>query len=465
VTLSESVRVIRRQFAVVIAALVATSAVAAAIAWSRTAIYEAHSQLFVAIGGVEDLDAAYQAGLSAQERARSYAQLISTAAMTEAVADELGLPDGGRGLEGKLQASVPVDSVLINVTASDPSARRAADLANAAGRRLPQLVATLEGGREPGAGPTLTPKVASPAEPPSSPASPRRPVYVAFGLLFGGMLGVVAAFLREHRAGRVRTERDAEAIVGAAVIGKVSGRSDVGSPTSRHGVSSALEEEYWQLSATLAPRPRSAALRLVVTSAARGEGKTSVAANLAIAFAVMSRRVTLVDANLRRPGIAQLLDLVEAPGLTDVLSGLPLGGALQEVSAGEERFRVLTAGADVERAGDVVFSPALAALLTELETTADVLIVDTAAVLEAADAAALTLSGNVLLVTRLGATLIPELAAAVQHLELVGASIAGVVATGAPHRPRGASAPRPAMPEPERRPLLGAPPRTSERRR
>src|SRR5205823_2154278 len=83
---------------------------------------------------------------------------------------------------------------------------------------------------------------------------------------------------------------------------------------------------------------------IVVTSAVEGEGKTSVSANLAVTFGAMGKRVILVDADLRKPSVADFMDIEGAVGLTSVLIGaVSLDDAL--VAWGREgNVQILPAG-------------------------------------------------------------------------------------------------------------------------
>jgi polysaccharide biosynthesis transport protein len=428
VSLSQYIRLIWTHRLLVVLAVAATTAAAATLAWTRTPIYEAHIQVLVSSGaGGQGLDETYQAGLVAQQRAPSYAALVSSPAVSDAVIDDLRLPYTTQELQARTDASVKVNSVLIDVAARDPSADRARDIADAVGRQLPRVAASLEEGPADQAAKGVTLQALGSADRPTAPVSPRRPVYLAFGVLLGLVLGVAGALLRERVAGRVRTEDDVAATVGAPVLGTVTASGPArGSRNGSHPPLSG-SEEYRQLRTALS-RPGSASGRcLIVTSAGSGEGKTSVAANLAVAFAEAERRVVLVDANVRRPRVARLFGLDDSPGLTDVLGGLPLPDALRQLP-GTATAGVLPRGSDVARAGDRLFSLAAAALLADVKARADVVIIDAAAVLEAADVLALApLAPSVLLVARLGSTRVRELEAATEQLRHVRANVVGVV--------------------------------------
>ena len=123
--LRQYVRLLHAHWAVIAASVIICTAAAAALAWTRTPIYTASTQLFVSTGGVSDPGQAYQAGLFTQQRVRSYAQIVSSPSVTQAVIQELGLRESSPQLQGRIRASVPTDTVLIDVTVKDGSPARA----------------------------------------------------------------------------------------------------------------------------------------------------------------------------------------------------------------------------------------------------------------------------------------------------------------------------------------------------
>src|SRR5947207_13609591 len=120
-------RVLRHRWIFVVVSVLVCVAVAAALAWGRTPVYESQAQLFgSANGAANDPGATYQAGLFSQERVLSYAQMVSSPAVLDAVITELHLDETRRDLESKAEASVPTGAVLLNITARDHAAQPAA---------------------------------------------------------------------------------------------------------------------------------------------------------------------------------------------------------------------------------------------------------------------------------------------------------------------------------------------------
>jgi capsular exopolysaccharide synthesis family protein len=428
--LSQYARVLRAHWLWVVISVVVCAGAAAAIASKQGPTYEARTQLFVSSARPgADLSQAYQGGLLAQQLARSYAQLVTSPAVTGPVIERLGLRETPGQLASKLSATVPLDTVLIDVAVEDESPRRAAAIADAVDDELPRVVSGLDSAPQ-GRGSRAVVRVASPPQVPTSASGPSKSIYLALGLLLGLAVGVALALLRHLLDSRVRTGEDAVAITGAPIIAGVSEnprvRSDRLTVAAHPGSRGA--ESYRRLRATLSNLYRGEGAALVVTSAVAAEGKTAVAANLSIAFAEASYRTVVVDANLRRPRLADALGVSGGAGLTDVLEHhVTLVDALQ-IWREDLPLEVLPAGPPSLQPSELLGSPRFAAILQTLKERADVVILDAPALLHATDAAILApLAGGALLVTRLGSPRAEELDAAADDLAKVGADVVGLV--------------------------------------
>ena len=130
---------------------------------------------------------------------------------------------------------------------------------------------------------------------------------------------------------------------------------------------------------------RPASRTLAVVSAARKEGRSFIAANLAVAFSQLGERTLLIDADLRNPSQHRLFGVDGRTGLSTVLSGRVGSEAIQKV-AGLPGLSVLPAGAVPPNPAELLARPVFAELLQQLSTQVDLVLLDTPAAAECADA-------------------------------------------------------------------------------
>jgi non-specific protein-tyrosine kinase len=165
-----------------------------------------------------------------------------------------------------------------------------------------------------------------------------------------------------------------------------------------------------------------------ITSAAAGEGKSTTVANLAVALAEGGRRVIVIDADLRRPGLHTLFGLNRQDGLTTVLLGEQAQLPLQDTAAPGVRF--LASGPTPSNPLEALGSRRLDQVLALARAQADFVVVDTAPAGALADTAVLAprLEG-MLLVVSAGRTKRDQARRAREQLERVNAHVLGVVLT------------------------------------
>jgi polysaccharide biosynthesis transport protein len=183
------------------------------------------------------------------------------------------------------------------------------------------------------------------------------------------------------------------------------------------------------------------------TSAAEDEGKSTSVANLAISFALSSRRVVLVDLDLRNPQQHRFFALRQQPGLsevalgrcelTDALAAVPLfaaEGVPSEADGfdGDKTLEVLPCGALPPSAGEFVRSQALTDILDQLRDRAEFVLIDTPPALGAGDAIALSARADaVIVVSNLDKARRPMLDELHRTLQASPAPVLGLAVTGA----------------------------------
>jgi capsular exopolysaccharide synthesis family protein len=170
---------------------------------------------------------------------------------------------------------------------------------------------------------------------------------------------------------------------------------------------------------------------MVITSAGPGEGKTTLASNLALIASHAGKTVVLVEADLRNPTLSAAFGIDNEVGLTDVLTGRkPIEGAVQEIAG--ERLHVLTSGPRAMTPSELLGSTAMVELLEELEARYDLVIVDTPPALPVTDALLIAVNtGGTVVVTRLSHTNRSALKKTVDALRKVNANLLGIVGNAA----------------------------------
>lgn len=439
-TIAQFVQAVRRSWVAIVALTILGALVAVIVTLLQAPAYVANAELFVSVSDhVTNGTDLSQGGTFAQTEVQSFRDVVTSPMVLEPVLARLKLGTSIQALAGNVGVTVPLNTVLMDLSVKDTSATRARDIANEIAQQSTVVMQALVTPRGQNASPVRV-TVIQWATTPLTPVSPRKHLNLALGLLAGLALGCCVAVARESVDRRVGGQQPADEIASAPVLGVIGASSDVDKePLVTHDLGSPRAESFRQLRTNIRSLSFDRPVRsLVVTSSVTGEGKTVTAANLAIAFAQDGHDVVLIDADLRNPGIADLLGLPPETGLSSVLSGdVSLDSALRSWRY-DLPLRVLTSGPLPPNPSEVAGSASMAELIRHLVGTGATVIIDTPPLLLATDPAVLAqFTDGALLVTRFRSTRVNELSAGANALRAAGATLLGVVLNRVPRRQTG----------------------------
>ncbi len=433
------VRLLRKGWRLVVAVTLLVVAVAALLTVLTPKQYQSTLQFFVSTADSTDTSQLAQGSTFTQQRVKSYQQLLTTPKVLAPVISALHLTTTPEALSQRVTATVPPDTVLINVVVRDASPAGAAAIAGKIATEFPKSVAEIERVSDKSPSPVKI-TVVQPALVDLAPIAPRPTRNLGLGLVLGLLLGGGLAVLRATLDNRVRDKSDVEAVTDAPVVGAIPFDSDA----PKHPLivqadpHSTRAEAFRSLRTNLqfldvANHPRV----IVVTSSLAGEGKTTTTANLALTLAQSGARVCLIEGDLRRPRLLDYLGLEGAVGITDVLIGrVALRDVIQPF--GSESLSVIGAGALPPNPSELLGSTAMRDVVQQLQGLFDYVLVDAPPLLPVTDAAILsTFTGGAVMVAGSGIVTRDQLATAIGSLESVNGRVLGVVLNRIPRSAAG----------------------------
>jgi capsular exopolysaccharide synthesis family protein len=235
------------------------------------------------------------------------------------------------------------------------------------------------------------------AEVPITPAAPQKTLVLLLAVFIGLPLGMGAAIVFEYFDDRIKSPDEIRGALGLKFLGFAPAMPRKVVRQTAGLLTGALTADYAEALRTVranlllhAPS-QTTANTVLVTSTRPGEGKTIVAANLAIALAQAGRRVLLFDADMRRCSLHELFHQPLEPGLTAVLDGTTRINDAIRASEVPGLF-LLTAGSAAATPGDLLERPAFGDVMTALRDRFDWILIDSPPVMVASDATLLAQS-------------------------------------------------------------------------
>lgn len=451
---------LRRRWRVLVACVALGLAASTTVTLLMEPSYRASAQLFVAVAGSAtdgEAGSLNDGSVFTADRAMSYPGVVTSPRVLRPVVDELQLEMTVPELAERVSAQVPPNTVLIEVYADDPSADRAARIANAVSRNVIAVAEDLD--RLPDGTSAVRVNLTREAVAPTTPRSPVPLVNLAFGLAMGLVAGVGGALLRDSLDSTVATGTQVHELTGLWALAEVPEVPALDRASElRRGEAGdvAWAEAYRTLCANLGYRSTGDPPRVVlVTSPAQGEGRSLTAASLASALARSHRRTVLVDADLRRPSVASAFGLEPEAGLSTVVSGQ---ARLADVIQRARGFDVVTSGPVPPNPSEMLESDAFRGLVTRLREDYEAVVIDSSPLTVTDPAVVSSAADAVLLVCRCHRTEGRDLLAALASLRAVEARSVGVVLTGVALETASSARGRPRRQPPVQGPVRAAPP-------
>jgi capsular exopolysaccharide synthesis family protein len=265
---------------------------------------------------------------------------------------------------------------------------------------------------------------------------------IELGLVIALLLGFGAVAIAENSDRRIRSPDDLESMTGLPLLSAIP--SSAFDPAEDEDLRD--EEAFQMLRGALMYFNVDQRLKsVVITSPGQEDGKTTVAVRLAQSSARAGRNVILVDADLRRPQIGPRLRMATPEGLGTVLAGesdvwsvlidVPVSTEGDSQITAQGSLRVLPAGPAAPNPSELLSSERMERVLAELESGADLVIVDSAAALAVSDALPLLRwTSGVVMIARLNRSTRAGVRRLQQIITSANGTLLGVVATGAPSR-------------------------------
>jgi capsular exopolysaccharide synthesis family protein len=463
---------IREHLLMVVACVVVAVGAATAYVVTATKKYSAQAELLVSPAPATDttlvgLPVIHESGDPTQD-VLTAASLVTTNEVARQVIVTLGLHTTPTSLLNQIQASPIGQSNLVGIQATATSSQEARRLANATANQMiavrtsamhAAIANELPGLRVQAAGepvsvrdqpgglgetisqlqnlmstndPTLA--LASAAELPTAPFSPRKKLALLAGLFAGLILGIGAAFAWSALDPRIQREEQIRNLLHVPILARIplvrtKGKAQ---PLTPEELPVPALEGYRTVRTILAVRAEGAPKAYLVTGTAPSEGKTTTAMGVAIALAQGGGRVVLIEADLRRPTIGAALGLKPEYGTEDVLIGeVTLAEALLPVRIDGTPMRVLASRrSGVELADRLSFAIARR-LIHDAKAHADFVVIDSPPIMTVIDALPLAqLSDEILVVVRMGESRLNKLVELDELFRAHGTYASGLVLVG-----------------------------------
>lgn len=371
VSIDSYLSILRKRWLTIFAVIVVSVLGTALYSFNATPRYEAHAGVFFSVSVSDNAGTRSRGFIYQQTQVRTFAQLATLPIVLNPVIAQLGLNTTPDKLADQMSAQAPLNTPIVDINVSSSSRDQAIAIAAAVAAQLSKTVVSLAPKVDNGTA-TVVATTVDPAAAGNSPAVPRTKLNLVISLLYGAIIGVLAAIALDARAGRALRRRQLEALGGVAVVGTVTMPADAGKAGAPRWADS-VQELQLRLFPPLQTRTFSS---VAITSGGDPTLSARLASGLGVAQTSTPQRVLLIDANLHQPSVGASLGLPTSAGLVGVLQkDATLEQATQRF--GKHGLDVLAAGPTPLDPTGLVDSDEMRALLHRASQRYDLVIVNT----------------------------------------------------------------------------------------
>lgn len=437
-SIADLLQIVRKHLASAIISFVVVFAAVAAVTFIMPPKYTATAEVFATYAGqsgeTQTTNDMSSGANYLNTQITTYPELVKTEAVLQPVIKDLGLDMTTTDLAGVVTATNPPNTFMVDISAEVGDPQQAADIANSVAKNLAdQISSDLYNNSSSSNGSPIKLTVVQKAQTPTSQSSPNIPLYLAVGLIFGIIVGVGVALLRDILNTKVDSTDDVRELTHASSLGTVPQATilDDSRPVIVAQPAGSEAEEFRRIRTNLSFLTTTATQGhgrlLVISSTNPSEGKTTVSSNVAVALAEEGKSVLLIDADLRHPSVAHKLGIEGHVGLSHVLSRQASPADVIQ-KYWKPNLHIMPAGKRPANASILLNSDLMKEMVEQALTQYDYVIIDTAPVSVANDATVFgRMAGGLVLVTGKGVVEKKELENTATALQAAEVPILGFI--------------------------------------
>lgn len=437
-SIADLLQIVRKHLASAIISFVVVFAAVAAVTFIMPPKYTATAEVFATYAGqsgeTQTTNDMSSGANYLNTQITTYPELVKTEAVLQPVIKDLGLDMTTTDLAGVVTATNPPNTFMVDISAEVGDPQQAADIANSVAKNLAdQISSDLYNNSSSSNGSPIKLTVVQKAQTPTSQSSPNIPLYLAVGLIFGIIVGVGVALLRDILNTKVDSTDDVRELTHASSLGTVPQATilDDSRPVIVAQPAGSEAEEFRRIRTNLSFLTTTATQGhgrlLVISSTNPSEGKTTVSANVAVALAEEGKSVLFIDADLRHPSVAHKLGIEGHVGLSHVLSRQASPADVIQ-KYWKPNLHIMPAGKRPANASILLNSGLMKEMVERALTQYDYVIIDTAPLSVASEATVFgRMAGGLVLVTGKGVVEKKELENTATALQAAEVPILGFI--------------------------------------